>query len=317
MDTIDKVVRWTALFVSVAIFLTLLPIVLSYSLGYKIDYREFKIYKTGIISIRSNPSGAVVHINGRIFQDLTPARLEDLKPGKYNIEVRKEGYNPWNKELVVRPNMVTKAEDIVLFPLSKDITKIVNKDFSGFAISGNNYLYCMTSSGFYRSNLDGTNLVRMSPFGDWPGDIKGIIFSPDGEKLIYYNEHYIWVIFLRSYQADKPVRIDELLKSEELVRYVFWYSQSTHIVFLSGKDVNVIELGPQGSRNVVSLYRFDSEPRNVIYDPANDSLYYTDTGRMPGQKERSSLYRLNLREKFFDKFMERFKKEPDSKNDKK
>ena len=92
MDTIDKVVRWTALFLSVAAFLTLLPIVLSYSLGYNIDYREFKIYKTGIISLRSNPSGAVVYVDGKLFQDLTPARLEDLKPGRYMLYCNLPGH---------------------------------------------------------------------------------------------------------------------------------------------------------------------------------------------------------------------------------
>jgi hypothetical protein len=83
------------------------------------------------------------------------------------------------------------------------------------------------------------------------------------------------------------------------------------MVFMAGKDINVIELGGAGARNIVNLYRFETEPRDLFYDRANDSVYFTDTGRIPGQKVRSSLYRLDLREKFFDQFMQRFKKELD------
>jgi hypothetical protein len=311
MNTIDKIIRWTAFFVSVAMFFTLLPIILSYSLGYNIDYRAFKIYKTGIIHLRSQPSGAVVYMNGELFGNLTPTRIEDLKPGNYNIEVRKEGYYPWYKELTVRPNMVTKAEDIVLFPLSQAIKKVLNKNVLAFTISDNNYLYCMATSGFWRANMDGTALVRLSPYSDWPKDIKATSFSPDGTKLAYHSDYYIWVIFLRPEKAEAPVKIDEVVKSREPIKQVFWYSQSSHMVFMAGKDINVIELGGAGARNIVNLYRFETEPRDLFYDRANDSVYFTDTGRIPGQKVRSSLYRLDLREKFFDQFMQRFKKELD------
>jgi len=311
MISADRIIRWIAFAVSVALFLTLLPILLSYSLGYKIDYNRFKIYKTGLISLYSQPSRAVVYMNGRLLDNLTPMRIEELKPGTYSIEVRKDGYYPWRKELRVMPNMVTKAEDIVLFPLSGEITKVVNKDLSGFTVSDNNYLYCMTASGLFRANMDGTNLTRLSPYSDWPADIKSIIFSPDSNKLLYFNDRYIWVIFLRQLKADEPAKIDEVVKSDEPISHVFWYSQSNHIVFVAGKDINVVELSSQGARNTVSLYRFDTEPKNLFYDRYNDSLYFTDTGRIPGQKERRNLYKLDLRERFFDKFMQRFKKELD------
>lgn len=316
MYTIDRIVRWTAFIVSLALFFTLLPILLSYALGYHIDYREFKIYKTGIISLYSQPSGAVVYMNGHLLGNLTPTRVEELRPGAYSIEVRKDGYYPWRKELMVRPNMVTKAEDIILFPLSQEISKVINKDLSGFTISDNNYIYCMTSSGFFRANMDGTGLARMSPYSDWPNDVKDIIFSPDGNKLLYYNDRYIWVVFLRTLKPDEPAKIDEIVKSEAPITHVYWYSQSNHIVFVAGKDINVVELSTEGARNTVSLYRFDTEPKNLFYDHGNDSLYFTDTGRIPGQKERRNLYKLDLRERFFDKFFQHFMPERDTKHDK-
>ena len=62
-----------------------------------------------MIYVASHPAGANVFINGRLHGDLTPTRIEELKPGAYKIEVRREGFYPWEREMEVRPNMVTKT----------------------------------------------------------------------------------------------------------------------------------------------------------------------------------------------------------------
>jgi hypothetical protein len=91
----DKIKRKIAFYFSLGLFFISLPILLSYSLGYHIDYNNLKIYKTGIIYVNSRPSGAVVFINGRKCADQTPARIEELKPASYRIGVRKDGFYPW------------------------------------------------------------------------------------------------------------------------------------------------------------------------------------------------------------------------------
>ena len=79
-------------------------------------YKTLKVYKTGIIFINSKPSGASIYINDILYNDLTPAQIENLNPGAYRVRVKREGFYPWEEELVVRPNMVTKADSIILFP---------------------------------------------------------------------------------------------------------------------------------------------------------------------------------------------------------
>ncbi|MEI6863619.1 MAG: PEGA domain-containing protein [Candidatus Omnitrophota bacterium] len=94
MKNIDKIMRAIAFYVSLAAFFALLPIVLSYALGYKIDYKKLKIYKTGIIYVSSHPAGASVYINGKLHSDITPMKIEDVKPGTYKVEVRRDGFYP-------------------------------------------------------------------------------------------------------------------------------------------------------------------------------------------------------------------------------
>ena len=73
MKNSDKLKRAVAFYLSVLLFFIILPILLSYSLGYRIDYKALKVYKTGIIFINSKPSGASIYINDKLYSNLTPA----------------------------------------------------------------------------------------------------------------------------------------------------------------------------------------------------------------------------------------------------
>lgn len=316
----DKIKRAVAFYSSVAIFFFLLPIVLSYSLGYSVDYHTLKIYKTGIIYLKSRPSGASIYLNGRLLPDLTPARIENLKPGAYKVDLKREGFYPWQKDIAVKPNMVTKADEIVLFPLAQDMRKIANYEVTDFVVSDKNQIYYMTNLGLIRSNIDGTNFKRLSLHSNWPDRITGKRFSPDGEKFLYFNSNTIWVMKLNmsdpTAKAVESARAEEILSTPSEIINVFWYSDSRHIVFVTDMDVNVLELDGEGTRNAVMLYKFETRPRALYYDEYNDSLYFTDLKKDQGASGRSYLYRLDLRQKFFTQLIKRLKKEFDAGDEK-
>ena len=308
MNKSDIVIRHIAFYFSLVLYLTLLPIILSYSLGYHIDFHKLAIYKTGILSLRSTPSGASIYINGKLYPDITPARIEELRPGTYSVEVRREGLFPWQKDLVVRPNMVTRAENILLFPILQATEKVSDCETGNFFIpEDRSQIYYMTKSGLYRSNIDGTNPKKLSSYSEWPSDILGKKLSPDGKKILYFNENGIWIIHLSglgSIKGGDVVEIEEVLKSPNIIMDVFWHSGSNHIIFIAGRDINVLEIGKGGGKNIVTLNKCSHRPQGAYYDEYNDSLYFTDS--LAG---KSNLYRLDLREQFFGKLMERIKKE--------
>lgn len=310
MNKSDVVIRHIAFFFSLALYLTLLPIILSYSLGYHIDFHKLIIYKTGILSLRSTPSGAFVYINGKLYPDITPARIEELRPGTYFIEVKREGLFPWQKDLVVRPNMVTRAENILLFPTLQVTEKVSDRETDNFFIPDDkSQIYYMTKSGLYKSNIDGTNSKKLSSYSEWPYGIIGKKLSPDGKKILYFTENNIWIIHLSGsglIKGGDVADVEEILKSQSVITDVFWHSGSNHIIFIAGRDINVLEIGKGGDKNIVTLNKCIRKPQGVYYDTYNDSLYFNDS-----REGKSSLYRLDLREKFFGKLMERIKKEFD------
>jgi serine/threonine protein kinase len=60
---------------------------------------------SGTIMVNSNPSGAIVRINGRDSGQKTPAMLK-LAPGKYTVEVVKEGLEPQIQDVTVRNGVI-------------------------------------------------------------------------------------------------------------------------------------------------------------------------------------------------------------------
>ncbi len=313
MMTRDKIKRAIAFYFSVALFLVLLPMMLSYALGYKIDLHGFKIYKTGIIYLDSNPVGSAIYIDGKQHPDLTPARIEELKPGQYKVEVRREGFYPWEKDLVVRPNMVTKEEHIILFPVVQDVARIARYPISEFTVSRKNYIYHMTDYGLFRSSMDGSGLIRISAYSNWPRKIIGKKFSSGGDKFLYFTEREIFAVYLNLERPPAPekstgaeeekARVEDVLTTEYPIRDVFWYSDPNYIVVVTEKGINVVELRSEGTRNIVLLYKFNASPRSLYYDDVNDSLYFIDTRKEEGLKEGSYLYRLDLRKSFFSNIM--------------
>ena len=78
---------------------------------------------TGLLVATSSPDGAQVIINGH----LTTAtdNTINLPPGDYNVKIFKEGYFPWEKEITVKKEVVSKA-DALLFPTAPQLASITN-----------------------------------------------------------------------------------------------------------------------------------------------------------------------------------------------
>ncbi|MBI3291012.1 PEGA domain-containing protein [Candidatus Falkowbacteria bacterium] len=104
-----------------AIFIILAPIIILYSTGYSYNFKKNKLEKTGIIFIESNPKNAQVYIDGKLKKNKTPARFTRMLPGTYKIEVRKDGYHSWSKEMEVKSNLTTFNRDIIIFKKSLPI----------------------------------------------------------------------------------------------------------------------------------------------------------------------------------------------------
>lgn len=94
--------------------------------GYTFDFKKGTVSKTGIMVVTSEPRDAAVYLDGKL-RNTTNTTLNFLTPGMYTLRVTKDGFTPWEKEVEIKPELVTRL-DLTLFPQVPDLRRLT---FSG------------------------------------------------------------------------------------------------------------------------------------------------------------------------------------------
>lgn len=107
--------------------------VILYGMGYRFNLNKGTpaVSGTGLLVATSVPDGAQVFINDH----LTTAtdNTINLEPGEYNVKIFKDGYFPWQKKIIVKKEVVSKA-DALLLPTAPKLESITNIGVSNAVI---------------------------------------------------------------------------------------------------------------------------------------------------------------------------------------
>lgn len=145
MKMMTKKSRTILFIICVLLFLLIFPLTVLYSQGYRVSFSPseggIKISKTGGIFIKTYPKQVDVQIeevgsSKKTIKEKTDfffgsLLVENLFPKKYKIEIKKDGYLPWQKTLDVREKEVTEIKNVVLFPENKELS-VFTKDLKNF-----------------------------------------------------------------------------------------------------------------------------------------------------------------------------------------
>lgn len=110
----DRIMRPLIFFATILFVLVGTYLVIRYAKGDRLG-KTGVVKGTGLLSANSFPSSAQVYIDGR----LTTATNNtlNLDPGEYKIEIKKDGYHTWSKNLNIQAELVTPT-NAQLFPVS-------------------------------------------------------------------------------------------------------------------------------------------------------------------------------------------------------
>lgn len=117
------------------LFFLITPPVIFYSQGYRFDFSSKKFSQTGGLFFKVKPKQAKIYINGKLKKKTDfffgSALIENLLPKKYKIQIKKQGFHPWEKTLEIKEKEVTAAKNIVLIPENPDFNILTTgvKDF--------------------------------------------------------------------------------------------------------------------------------------------------------------------------------------------
>jgi len=111
-----------------ALFLIIAPMAVMYSFGWRFDWQTKKIIQPGMMYFRTAPKGSQIYVDGEAKKRTDvlfgSALIENIMPGTYEVEIRREGYHSWIKNLQVFKRQVTSAENVTLIPQNLNISSL-------------------------------------------------------------------------------------------------------------------------------------------------------------------------------------------------
>lgn len=197
----EQKIRVVLFCLSAAVFFTGLPFILSNALGYKFNPRTLRFTKTGLIALKTQPAGASIYLDKKLFKDKTPATINELLPGTHHLKVVLEDYYPWSAEVNVGAGKVERFEKIILFPTRFNVEKLNSENCLSFWLDDKrNTVYYINREdrGIYKLDLNGEGLNRICVF---PGAIIPPVnwkVSADAEKLLCFDRRQLIVLPLHS-----------------------------------------------------------------------------------------------------------------------
>ncbi|TAM40705.1 PEGA domain-containing protein [bacterium] len=289
-------VRSFLFYLSLILFFGGLPFILFFALGYKFDPATFKLVRTGLIYVKTQPGGASIYLNNKLIPDKSPASIQELIPGVYKLKLELAQHYPWNGEVSVDAGKVSRLDKVILFTLTPDLEQLNQEKFSSFyldAESGLIYYLNRKNDIVYRSNLEGSNFEDIASLPEDFSDIKEWGVSPDKTKLFIFSPRQIAVILFEGADnygySDSPVFLDY---QRERIIQVYWHSDSYHLVVITNKHIGVIE--SRTGAVAVSLVDLNEENTASYYDNKHDILYFSDSQKSADGTIYNNLYRLKL-----------------------
>lgn len=191
------------------VFLVFSVYLILFSKGYHISLSEKKIYKTGGIYFKVLPKEAEIFLNHQfvkktdsIFGSLF---LQKLKPGRFWVEIKKENYLPWKKEIEVKENEVTEIRHIILFPERINFVLLKNNVLNFWPTKNENEIFLLKKEN---------NLLTISLF-DIASEKETILeFIPK----IKSNQEIVNIVLLEGNKVFLVMRDNET-KTESLFVY--------------------------------------------------------------------------------------------------
>ncbi len=295
----EQRVRSILFYLSVLVFFCGLPLILSFALGYKINWHNFKFTKAGMIAIKTQPAGANVYFNYALLADKSPVTINELLPGSYQIKIELEGYYDYKREVLVEAGKVSLLDKIILFPLRQDVKQLNKEKLGTFFVDENRdiiYYVNEEENIIYKSDLNGERFEAVSNFIPILPLPKKWKISHDKEKLLYFNNHQIGIMSLAPEDASGYSFVDFVISyTDGVLRDIFWYSDNYHLILVTNKKIEITEATPESVP--VTLINLSKRNTPAYYDLRSDALYFMDYQKAADGNLYDNLYKVELGKK--------------------
>ncbi len=266
----------------VSAFLIVSPIALLYSQGYRIDFDNKRIVKTGGLYFKTFPKSAQILINGQEEEKTDfffgVSLVENLFPNNYQVEIRKENYKPWTKNMEVKKGLVTEAKNIFLVPDSPEF-EVLDQNIKGFWFSPDEKKFVTeeiqeNSWSLKLYNTDSNTKSHLIEKKDISinANLLDLTWSPNSKNILLKTEFRNKANYLVLNLENIPAKIQE-------INFLSSYDE----IFLHPIDSNAI-LFTKTEKNGLSLYEINLNTRRpnkllsevVSFTTDKNNIYWLD-----------------------------------------
>ncbi|GIK83407.1 MAG: hypothetical protein BroJett025_00290 [Patescibacteria group bacterium] len=191
--------RFLYTFISAFFILIGTAIAIQYAKGnFRLTDKGF-VQGTGLLSANSFPTAAEVLIDGKLITVTDDTMY--LEPGEYEIEIIKNGYNPWKKRIKIEKELVVQT-NATLFPKAPSLTTLT---------------------------FNGARNLSPSPDG------QKIIFYSDSNTSERKNGLYLLELFNNAFSFQRePIQIsDESLNFDLNTARFIWAPDSSEVILIA------------------------------------------------------------------------------------
>jgi hypothetical protein len=297
----DQKIRGVLFYISCLAFILGLPFILTYTMGYHFDRNTLKFTRTGLISLKSDPPGASVYLDQVLLNEKTPCSVNEVLPGIHHIRLSLEGYYPYSSDIEVLPSKVSRMEKVMLFSLRPELQQLNKERVSAFWVDDpRNLVYYINfeDNAVYRSDLEGEHFKLVVNFIPLRPALKKWLFSPDRQKLLYFNNHQIGLIDLQPEGQVLPQALQFVIDyPNDNIQDIFWHSDNYHLIIAGEKRICIMEAKPQAEP--FALANLNKRNASVFFDPRNEIIYFSDSQRAVDGKFYDNIYKLELKTKLY------------------
>lgn len=280
--------------------------------GYQFDTVNYKFLANGILVVKSDPDGASIIIDGNL-KGATNTNLK-LAPKSYEIEIKKNGYISWKKQLSIKKEEVTQitahlfktAPSFSPVTFSGAVNPVVSSDFSKIAYTNDEGLWIMGVSslpiGFPNEPKKITDTILKDALYTFsPNNRELMIETKSGIYMLNTNEFVKQIdlvpstntkeTILKNWKVEKKKKDDSELKlvpaevakvlSENASSFIF-SPDETMVMYTASSSANIkddlIEKLPGSSTQ--KEHRDIKVGKTYIYDIKEDKNFMVnDNGR--------------------------------------
>lgn len=201
----DKRIRGLLLTGAGLLFVVAAPGVVLYAVGYRFIPSDETARPVGVLLVETVPRKVTITVNG-VERGISPRAVSGLAEGSVHVQLAKEGYSAWGKELPIEPTKATELRAVKLFAEHQPVQPIASS-VAQYSLSPNRRLLAIvdTRERLHIVDVTGEPVRPPIPLTTTP---QGLLWSPDSSAIVMQvGNRYVMASAANATQTVQPIQL--------------------------------------------------------------------------------------------------------------